>query len=63
MKNSSHVIIWGVMGIPITIGLFYILPAIIKDTTYLMIILLLWFCGFGFFIQGLLQYFEKKEFI
>lgn len=61
MKNSTHVIIWGSLSVPIGLGLFIILPPMINNPNWFVLIMLVYFCGYGFFIQELLKYFEKRE--
>lgn len=61
MKNSTHAYIWAGLGVPIGIGLMYVIPPIIKDPLYTAGLLLLYFCGYGFLVMSLIEKFEKKE--
>lgn len=60
-KNSTHVMIWGVLGIPVCIGVIWFMSLIRMDTTYIIGFFIVFACGYGFLIQGLLKHFEKEE--
>lgn len=61
MKNSTHVMIWGLLAVPLGLGLFIILPPVINNANYFTVIMLCYICGYGFFIQTLIEYFDKHE--